>query len=164
MALEQTRALPRSKRYFGEVITASGVLPKTGIICVAENTSGMANQELLATIRDRYRASSRKDKSWIFDESVPVTDHHRKHSIRRLTSPPTTQPPRRPAPSRSLDRLPLHVSLIVCHSVATTERQHPLSVAVTLCTQPDLSGSRPPRRPLPSPRISGPTNTPASLR
>ena len=31
----------------------------------------MAKQELLATIRDRYRASSRKEKSRILDEFIP---------------------------------------------------------------------------------------------
>ena len=45
----------------------------------------MAKQELLATIRDRYRASSRKDKSRILDEFIAVTGHHRKHGIRLLS-------------------------------------------------------------------------------
>ena len=31
----------------------------------------MAKQELLATIRDRYRSSSKKDKSRILDEFIP---------------------------------------------------------------------------------------------
>ena len=44
----------------------------------------MAKRELPATIRDRYRASSRKDKSRIPDEFIAVTSHHRKHSIRLL--------------------------------------------------------------------------------
>ena len=39
----------------------------------------MAKQELLETIRDRYQAASRKEKSRIFDEFIAVTDHHRKH-------------------------------------------------------------------------------------
>ena len=47
----------------------------------------MAKQELLATIRDRYRASSRKDKSRILDEFIAVTGHHRKHGIRLLGEP-----------------------------------------------------------------------------
>ena len=38
----------------------------------------MTKQELLATIRDRYRASSKKDKSRILDEFIAVTGHHRK--------------------------------------------------------------------------------------
>ena len=45
----------------------------------------MAKEELLATIRDRYRASSRKDKSRILDEFIAVTGHHRKHGIRLLS-------------------------------------------------------------------------------
>ena len=44
----------------------------------------MAKQELLATIRDRYRASSKREKSRILDEFIPVTGHHRKHGIRLL--------------------------------------------------------------------------------
>ena len=44
----------------------------------------MARQELLATVRDRYRASSEKDKSRILDEFIAVTGHHRKHGIRLL--------------------------------------------------------------------------------
>ena len=43
----------------------------------------MAKRELLATIRDRYRASSKNDKTRILDEFVAVTGHHRKHAIRR---------------------------------------------------------------------------------
>ena len=46
--------------------------------------SRMAKQELLATIRDRYQASSRKDESRILDEFIAVTGHHRKHGIRLL--------------------------------------------------------------------------------
>ena len=46
--------------------------------------SKMAKQELLATIRDRYRESSKKDKSRILDEFIAVTGHHRKHGIRLL--------------------------------------------------------------------------------
>ena len=44
--------------------------------------SRMAKQELLASIRDRYRKTSRKDKSKILDEFIAVTGHHRKHGIR----------------------------------------------------------------------------------
>ena len=44
----------------------------------------MAKQELLATIRDRYRASSKQDKGRILDEFIAVTGHHRKHGIRLL--------------------------------------------------------------------------------
>ena len=47
----------------------------------------MAKQELLETIRDRYQAAYRKEKSRIFDEFIAVTDHHRKHGIRLLGRP-----------------------------------------------------------------------------
>ena len=46
--------------------------------------SKMAKRELLATLRDRYRSSSKKDKSRILDEFIAVTGHHRKHGIRLL--------------------------------------------------------------------------------
>ena len=49
----------------------------------------MAKRELLATIRDRYRASSRKEKSRILDEFIAELTssgnrHHREHGIRLL--------------------------------------------------------------------------------
>ena len=47
----------------------------------------MAKQELLETIRDRYQAASRQEKSRIFDEFIAVTGHHRKHGIRLLGRP-----------------------------------------------------------------------------
>ena len=42
----------------------------------------MAKQELLATIRDCYRESSKKDKGLTLDEFIAVTGHRRKHGIR----------------------------------------------------------------------------------
>ena len=44
----------------------------------------MAKRELLATLRDRYRSSSKKDKSRILDEFIAVTVHNRKHGIRLI--------------------------------------------------------------------------------
>ena len=44
----------------------------------------MAKRELLVTLRDRYRSSSKRDKSRILDELIAVTGHHRKHGIRLL--------------------------------------------------------------------------------
>ena len=49
-----------------------------------EGLSKMAKQELLATIRDRYRECSIKDKGRIRDEFIAVPGHHRKHGIRLL--------------------------------------------------------------------------------
>ena len=49
---------------------------------VGGGISKMVKQELLATIRDRYRSSSKKDKSRILDEFTAVTGYHRKHGIR----------------------------------------------------------------------------------
>ena len=46
--------------------------------------STMAKRELVATIRDRYRESSKKEKGRILDEFIAVTGNHRKHGIRLL--------------------------------------------------------------------------------
>ena len=51
----------------------------------------MAKRELLATIRDRYRASSRKEKSRILDEFIAELTssgnrHHREHGIGSVPS------------------------------------------------------------------------------
>ncbi len=47
--------------------------------------SKMAKQELVATIRDRYRQSSEEDKGRILDEFTAITGHHRQHGIRLLS-------------------------------------------------------------------------------
>ena len=44
----------------------------------------MAKQELLITLRERYRGSAKKEKSRILGEFVTITGHHRKHGIRLL--------------------------------------------------------------------------------
>ena len=44
----------------------------------------MAKQELLVTLRERYRSSTKKDKGRILDEFIAITGHHRKHGIRLL--------------------------------------------------------------------------------
>ena len=49
--------------------------------------SKMERQELVATIRDRYRQSSKKEKGRILDEFTAITGHHRKHGIRLLSQP-----------------------------------------------------------------------------
>ena len=46
--------------------------------------SKMAKKELLATIRDRYQESGKRDKGLILDEFTAVTGLHRKHAIRLL--------------------------------------------------------------------------------
>ena len=49
--------------------------------------SKMAKQELVATIRDRYRQSSKKGKGRIPDEFIEVTGLNRKRGIRLLGQP-----------------------------------------------------------------------------
>ena len=44
----------------------------------------MAKQELLVTLRDRYRISSKNEKTRILNEFIAITGHHRKHGIRLL--------------------------------------------------------------------------------
>ena len=64
----------------------------------------MAKRELLATVRDRYQASSNRKNSRILDEFIAVTGHHRKHGVRLLgrldddehtTRPVSPNPPKR---------------------------------------------------------------------
>ena len=57
---------------------------KIGGSHVGGGISKMAKRVLLATLRDRYRSSAKKDKSRILDEFIAVTGHHRKHGIRLL--------------------------------------------------------------------------------
>ena len=57
---------------------------KLGCGHVGGGISKTAKRELLETLRDRYRSSSKKDKSRILDEFIAVTGHHRKHGIRLL--------------------------------------------------------------------------------
>ena len=51
---------------------------------MAGRVSVATKGELLAAIGDRYRASSRADRTKILDEFVAVTGYHRKHAIRLL--------------------------------------------------------------------------------
>ena len=51
---------------------------------MAGGMSRVAKRELPATILDRYQVSSRKDKSWVLNEFIAVTGHHRKHGIKLL--------------------------------------------------------------------------------
>ena len=46
--------------------------------------SRIAKRDLLVTLRDRYRNSSKMDKTRILDEFIAITGHHRKHGIRLL--------------------------------------------------------------------------------
>ena len=48
----------------------------------------MAKQELLASIQDRYRESSRKDKTRILDEFIAVTPHQRRRRSYRAAGGP----------------------------------------------------------------------------
>ena len=54
--------------------------------------SGETQIELLRLLRERYKGSSKSDKTKILDEFVAVSGFHRKHAIRLLTgSQPTEQ-------------------------------------------------------------------------
>ena len=54
---------------------------------MAGGMSKVAERELPATIRDRYRASSGKDKSRVLDEFIAAIGDHRKDGIRLLAQP-----------------------------------------------------------------------------
>ena len=62
----------------------------------------MAKRELLATLRDRHRSSSKKDKSRTLDEFIAVTRHHRKHGIRLLGHLDDSEDTPRPARGRRI--------------------------------------------------------------
>ena len=62
----------------------------------------MAKRELLATLRDRYRSSSKKEKSRILDEFIAITGHHRKHGIRLLGQLDNNEDTPRPARGRRI--------------------------------------------------------------
>ena len=62
----------------------------------------MAKRELLATLRDRHRSSSKKDKSRNLDEFIAVTGHHRKHGIRLLGHLDDSEDTPRPARGRRI--------------------------------------------------------------
>ena len=78
----------------------------------------MAKQELLATIRDRYRASSKKDKSRILDEFIAVTGHHRKHGIRLLGKPDDDEDATRSARGRRIYDEAVRAAVIVIWEAA----------------------------------------------
>jgi len=46
--------------------------------------SRKAKEELIGALRERYRVSSKKEKSRILDEFKALTGSHRKHVIRLL--------------------------------------------------------------------------------
>ena len=58
---------------------------------MAGGISRMANQELLATIRDRYRGSSEKDTGRILDEFISVLDTTANPGSGCLLKPTTVQ-------------------------------------------------------------------------
>ena len=51
--------------------------------------SRMANRKLQATIRDRFQAFSKEERSHILDEFTGVAGHHCKDGIRLLLNPRT---------------------------------------------------------------------------
>ena len=53
--------------------------------------SGETQTELLGLLRERYKESSKSDKTKILDEFVAVSGFHRKHAIRLLTGPQLTE-------------------------------------------------------------------------
>ena len=62
----------------------------------------MAQRELRAALRARYRSSTKKDKTRIHDEFIAVTGHHRKHGIRLLGQLDDEEDTPRPARGRRI--------------------------------------------------------------
>ena len=78
----------------------------------------MAKRELLATLRDRHRSSSKKDKSRILDEFIAVTGHHRKHGIRLLGHLDDSEDTPRPARGRRIYDEAVREAVIVIREAA----------------------------------------------
>ena len=69
--------------YYCRTHCLNKMLPKhLGGDRLAGSISRMAERELLATLRDRYQAFSKEDKSRILDDFTAVAGHHHKHGIR----------------------------------------------------------------------------------
>ena len=77
-------ALPHPKRYSTKVVASTKMLPKTREAATWAGHIQDGEAGLVATSRDRYRGSSKKDKGRILDEFTAITGHHRKHGIRLL--------------------------------------------------------------------------------
>ena len=58
---------------------------------MSRGISGETQTELLRLLRERYKVSSKSDKTTILDEFVAVSGFHRKHAIRLLTRPRPTE-------------------------------------------------------------------------
>jgi hypothetical protein len=50
-------------------------------------------EELLRSVSQRYRGSSRSEKSRILEEFAAATGYHRKHAMRLLRAGPSSKPP-----------------------------------------------------------------------
>ncbi len=97
-----TDALPHLKRYQRRLLPQLKCYRKLGGGHVGGGISRMAKRELLATLRDRYRSSSKKEKSRILDEFIAITGHHRKHGIRLLGQLDDNEDTPRPARGRRI--------------------------------------------------------------
>ena len=58
---------------------------------MSREISGETQTELLRLLRERYKGSSKSDKTKILDEFVAVSGFHRKHAIRLLTGSPSVR-------------------------------------------------------------------------
>jgi hypothetical protein len=58
---------------------------------MGKRISSQTRKELLEAIQQRYRESSKIDKTRILDEFVALTGYHRKHGVRLLNEPCDTE-------------------------------------------------------------------------
>ena len=75
-------AWPHPNGYPITVVASNKMLPITGGNRGGGRISKMARRGILATLRDRYRSSFKKDKGRILDEFMAISGHHRKHGVR----------------------------------------------------------------------------------
>jgi hypothetical protein len=91
-------ALPRRIGYPARTVASPNLLPASGGGTMAK-ISTQTRRELVATIQERYRPASLRDKQRILDEFVAVTGYHRKYAIRVLAPRSLTTTEREAVPS-----------------------------------------------------------------
>ena len=78
------RALPRRFCYRGAGRCLTRMLPNGWALgaLMGRRISMATREELIRTVRERYRGERRRKKARILDEFVAVTGYHRKHALR----------------------------------------------------------------------------------
>ena len=77
-------ALPHPNGYPMKAFASNKMLPKNRRQPRGWRHQQNGERELLVTLWDRYRNSSKKDKGRILDEFRAIDGHHHKHGVRLL--------------------------------------------------------------------------------